>query len=70
MGQLMRFHMVVPDGPVEVNLKPQMQPSPPPCPLFYPESKRTIRLPHEGWWILRFPYPLFETFSTLLFVMF
>lgn len=33
----------------------QVQPGPPPCPVFYPE-KQEITLPPDGLWVLRFPY--------------
>lgn len=33
----------------------QVQPGPPPCPVFYPE-KQEITLPSDGLWVLRFPY--------------
>ncbi|CAF97327.1 unnamed protein product, partial [Tetraodon nigroviridis] len=33
----------------------QVQPGPPPCPLFHPEQTE-IPLPPDGFWVLRFPY--------------
>ena len=56
MGQIMRFHCVVPEGPA-VELNARVRPGPDPAPLFLPSNEGLITLPHEGWWILRFPYP-------------
>lgn len=33
----------------------QVQPGPPPCPVFYPEQTDLL-LPPDGLWVLRFPY--------------
>uniref|UniRef100_A0A8D2L3N8 Nonsense-mediated mRNA decay factor SMG8 n=2 Tax=Varanus komodoensis TaxID=61221 RepID=A0A8D2L3N8_VARKO len=54
-AQLMRLFVVVPDAPLQIILTPQIQPGPPPCPVFYPE-KQEITLPPDGLWVLRFPY--------------
>uniref|UniRef100_H3CQD7 Nonsense-mediated mRNA decay factor SMG8 n=1 Tax=Tetraodon nigroviridis TaxID=99883 RepID=H3CQD7_TETNG len=54
-AQLIRLFVVVPDAPLEVTLNPQVQPGPPPCPLFHPEQTE-IPLPPDGFWVLRFPY--------------
>lgn len=41
------------------NLRPlpplQVQPGPPPCPVFHPE-RTELPLPPDGLWVLRFPY--------------
>ncbi|KAF3706577.1 Protein SMG8 Protein smg-8 -like protein [Channa argus] len=54
-AQLTRLFIVVPDAPLEITLNPQIQPGPPPCPIFHPE-KTDIMLPPDGLWVLRFPY--------------
>ncbi|KAM6242594.1 nonsense-mediated mRNA decay factor SMG8 isoform 2-T2 [Porphyrio hochstetteri] len=54
-AQFMRLFVVVPDAPLQITLTPQVQPGPPPCPVFYPE-KQEITLPSDGLWVLRFPY--------------
>ncbi|XP_029468574.1 protein SMG8 [Rhinatrema bivittatum] len=54
-AQLIRLFVVVPDAPLQMTLTPQVQPGPPPCPIFYPE-KPEIALPPDGLWVLRFPY--------------
>ncbi|XP_053131190.1 nonsense-mediated mRNA decay factor SMG8 [Hemicordylus capensis] len=54
-AQLMRLFVVVPDAPLQITMTPQVQPGPPPCPVFYPE-KQEITLPPDGLWVLRFPY--------------
>ncbi|KAL6098317.1 smg8 [Pungitius sinensis] len=54
-AQLTRLFIVVPDAPLEVTLNPQVQPGPPPCPLFHPEQTDLV-LPPDGFWVLRFPY--------------
>ncbi|KAF2984105.1 hypothetical protein EK904_010460 [Melospiza melodia maxima] len=54
-AQFMRLFVVVPDAPLQITLTPQVQPGPPPCPIFYPE-KQEITLPSDGLWVLRFPY--------------
>lgn len=33
----------------------QVQPGPPPCPVFHPEQT-DVTLPPDGLWVLRFPY--------------
>ncbi|XP_017343983.1 nonsense-mediated mRNA decay factor SMG8 [Ictalurus punctatus] len=54
-AQLARLFVVVPDGPIEIMLSPQVQPGPPPCPIFHPEQPEVV-LPPDGLWVLRFPY--------------
>ncbi|KAM4726448.1 nonsense-mediated mRNA decay factor SMG8 [Anableps anableps] len=54
-AQLARLFIVVPDAPLEITLSPQVQPGPPPCPIFHPEQTE-VALPHDGFWVLRFPY--------------
>lgn len=54
-AQMARLFVVVPDGPVEITLSPQVQPGPPPCPIFHPEQPEVV-LPTDGLWVLRFPY--------------
>ncbi|XP_029956077.1 protein SMG8 [Salarias fasciatus] len=53
-AQLSRLFIVVPDAPLEVTLNPQVQPGPPPCPVFHPEQTDIV-LPTDGLWVLRFP---------------
>lgn len=55
LAQLSRLFIVVPDAPLEVTLNPQVQPGPPPCPVFHPEQTDVV-LPLDGLWVLRFPY--------------
>ncbi|XP_056141113.1 nonsense-mediated mRNA decay factor SMG8 [Lampris incognitus] len=54
-AQLARLFIVVPDAPLEITLNPQVQPGPPPCPVFHPEQTEIV-LPCDGLWVLRFPY--------------
>ncbi|XP_040005877.1 protein SMG8 [Xiphias gladius] len=54
-AQLARLFIVVPDAPLEITLNPQVQPGPPPCPVFHPEQTDLV-LPPDGLWVLRFPY--------------
>ncbi|KAM4546767.1 nonsense-mediated mRNA decay factor SMG8 [Fundulus diaphanus] len=54
-AQLARLFIVVPDAPLEITLNPQVQPGPPPCPIFHPEQTE-LALPPDGFWVLRFPY--------------
>ncbi|XP_013992760.1 protein SMG8 [Salmo salar] len=54
-AQLARLYIVVPDAPLEITLNPQVQPGPPPCPVFHPEQTELV-LPPDGLWVLRFPY--------------
>ncbi|XP_068600973.1 nonsense-mediated mRNA decay factor SMG8 [Brachionichthys hirsutus] len=54
-AQLARLYIAVPDAPLEVTLNPQVQPGPPPCPVFHPEQTDLV-LPPDGLWVLRFPY--------------
>ncbi|XP_026229011.1 protein SMG8 [Anabas testudineus] len=54
-AQLARLFIVVPDSPLEITLNPQVQPGPPPCPVFHPEQTDLV-LPPDSLWVLRFPY--------------
>ncbi|TRY95405.1 hypothetical protein DNTS_005480, partial [Danionella cerebrum] len=54
-AQLARLFIVVPDAPLDMVLNPQVQPGPPPCPIFHPEQPEVV-LPPDGLWVLRFPY--------------
>ncbi|XP_037543762.1 protein SMG8 [Nematolebias whitei] len=54
-AQLARLFIVVPDAPLEITLNPQVQPGPPPCPVFHTEQPEVV-LPPDGFWVLRFPY--------------
>ncbi|XP_010891872.1 protein SMG8 [Esox lucius] len=54
-AQLARLFIVVPDAPLEITLNPQVQPGPPPCPVFHPEQTEVV-LPPDGLWVLRLPY--------------
>ncbi|XP_066552327.1 nonsense-mediated mRNA decay factor SMG8 [Amia ocellicauda] len=54
-AQLTRLFIVVPDAPLDLILTPQIQPGPPPCPVFHPEQVEVV-LPPDGFWVLRFPY--------------
>ncbi|XP_023675216.2 nonsense-mediated mRNA decay factor SMG8 [Paramormyrops kingsleyae] len=54
-AQLARLFVVVPDAPLDIILNPQVQPGPPPCPLFHPEQTELL-LPPDSFWVLRFPY--------------
>ncbi|XP_071770127.1 nonsense-mediated mRNA decay factor SMG8 [Centroberyx gerrardi] len=54
-AQLARLFIVVPDAPLEITINPQVQPGPPPCPVFHPEQTELV-LPPDGLWVLRFPY--------------
>lgn len=55
LAQLSHLFILVPDAPLEVTLSPQVQPGPPPCPIFHPEQPEVI-LPPDSLWVLRFPY--------------
>ncbi|CAL9685088.1 unnamed protein product [Knipowitschia caucasica] len=55
LAQLSHLYILVPDAPLEVTLSPQVQPGPPPCPLFHPEQPEVV-LPPDGLWVLRFPF--------------
>lgn len=55
LAQLTHLFILVPDAPLEVTLSPQVQPGPPPCPLFHPEQPE-VALPPDGLWVLRFPF--------------
>ncbi|KAL2087773.1 hypothetical protein ACEWY4_016601 [Coilia grayii] len=54
-AQLARLFIVVPDAPLELILSPQVQPGPPPCPVFHPEQPEVV-LPPDSMWVLRLPY--------------
>ncbi|KAA0704119.1 Protein SMG8 [Triplophysa tibetana] len=54
-AQLARLFIVIPDAPLEIVFSPQVQPGPPPCPIFHPEQSEIV-LPPDGLWVLRFPY--------------
>jgi len=60
IGQLMRVHLAIPDGPIVAKIRPKVQPGPSPCPLFFPEAHDPITL-SPGFWVLRLPYPFPET---------
>ena len=61
IGQLMRVHLAIPDGPIEAKIRPKVQPGPAPCPQFFPEAEDPISL-HSGLWIIRLPYPFVPVF--------
>jgi len=65
IGQLMRVHLAVPDGPIEAKVRPKVQPGPSPCPLFFPEAEDPITL-QPGLWILRLPYPSTPVFLVVI----
>lgn len=56
MAQMMRVFVVTPDSPVLVILNPRVQPSVPPCPLFYPGVAAGLSLPPASFCVLRLPY--------------
>jgi len=56
IGQLMRVHLAIPDGPIVAKIRPKVQPAASPCPVFFPEAEDPITL-NPGLWILRLPYP-------------
>ncbi|XP_046362085.2 nonsense-mediated mRNA decay factor SMG8-like isoform X1 [Haliotis rufescens] len=56
MAQLMRIFVVTPDGPIRVQLKPQIQPAPGSSPLFYPGNDESTTLPPGQIWVLRLPH--------------
>ncbi|XP_076035791.1 nonsense-mediated mRNA decay factor SMG8 isoform X2 [Oratosquilla oratoria] len=58
-GQLLRIHVVTPKAPVNVILKPYVQPGPDPgCPQYTPQPSASppIKLSPSTYWILRLPY--------------
>ncbi len=59
MAQLMRVFVAVPEGPVEVHLRPMVQPAPAPCPAFHP-GKDALVVPPGDMWVLRLPYPFLQ----------
>ena len=69
MGQVMRLHCVVPEG-VIIQLDPRVTPGTEGTPTFMPTNTGPITLPHEGWWILRFPYPFKTPFLWYLLCAF
>lgn len=56
MAQMMRVFVVTPDSPVLVTLNPRVQPSAPPCPVFYPGINAGVSLPPGSFCVLRLPY--------------
>lgn len=56
MAQMMRVFVVTPDSPVLVTLNPRVQPSIPPCPVFYPGIAAGLSLPPASFCVLRLPY--------------
>lgn len=56
MAQMMRVFVVTPDSPVLVTLNPRVQPSVPPCPVFYPGVAAGLSLPPASFCVLRLPY--------------
>lgn len=56
MAQMMRVFVVTPDSPVLVTLNPRVQPSAPPCPVFYPGVNAGVSLPPGSFCVLRLPY--------------
>ena len=56
MAQMMRVFVVTPDSPVVVTLNPRVQPSAPPCPVFYPGVNAGVSLPPGSFCVLRLPY--------------
>ena len=56
MAQMMRAFVVTPDSPVLVTLNPRVQPSIPPCPIFYSGIHAGLSLPPASFCVLRFPY--------------
>ena len=56
MAQMMRVFVVTPDSPVLVTLNPRVQPSIPPCPVFYPGVSAGVSLPPGSFCVLRLPY--------------
>ncbi|XP_060084858.1 nonsense-mediated mRNA decay factor SMG8-like [Ylistrum balloti] len=56
LAQLMRLYIVTPDSPLRITLCPQIQPAPPPCPLFGLGFEGPVELPPGGLWCLRIPH--------------
>lgn len=56
MAQMMRVFVVTPDSPILVTLNPRIQPSVPPCPVFYPGVAAGFSLPPSSFCVLRLPY--------------
>lgn len=57
LGQLMRIHVITPKAPVSVQLSPQVQPGPAPCPRYFPQPQSApgIKLSAAMYWVLRLP---------------
>lgn len=68
MAQAMRVFIVTPPGQViekgddkkttkvNISIKPQVQPNPQPCPVFWPSFEDSIVLEDDKIWVLRLPY--------------
>lgn len=56
IAQLMRIHVVTPKAPVHVTLNPKVQPSPDPCPIFFPTLNEPLKLSQSAYWVLRLPF--------------
>lgn len=68
MAQAMRAFIVTPPGQVtekidekkstmvNISIKPQVQPNPQPCPIFWPSFDDSIVLDDDNIWVLRLPY--------------
>ncbi|XP_069113163.1 nonsense-mediated mRNA decay factor SMG8-like [Argopecten irradians] len=54
LAQLMRLYVVTPDSPLRVTLCPQIQPAPPPCPLFGLPLEGPVELPPGRLWVSPF----------------
>ena len=59
VGQLRHIYICTPEiESLVVSILPKIQPAPVPCPLFLPSNEGPIKLPSNGLWVLRLPYPL------------
>lgn len=59
VGQLRHIYVCTPEiESLVVSILPKIQPAPVPCPLFLPSNEGPIKLPSNGLWVLRLPYPL------------
>jgi len=57
IGQLRHIYVATPSiETLHVTILPKIQPAPVPCPLFQP-THDFIRLPPNGVWVIRLPYP-------------
>ncbi len=54
-AQLMRVHVVTPKAPLNVTLRPFVQPCPE-GPVFHTANTGAIKLPPNTYWVLRLPY--------------